>query len=253
MADNREIYNTLYTAAQVDLVSDSPYDDYMIALRFALIREFGAGRDVLDLCCGTGAFLVPMMERFHSAVGLDFSSNMLDGLLERLGGRVPDNVRIVEADAAAIPLRDALFDFVYSYTSLYNVPDLERALCEVGRVLKPGGVAALELANSNSLAAVAARAFHEHAGWSMAYPAPLRTLRALLKRAGLEVVRHHAFQLLPLFGAPPALRAFRILATPRWKTVLGVRVGGRILDQWISGAWPLVHLAYRHLFVVRKP
>ena len=78
MSDNRDIYNTRYTEDNVSLVTSGPYDDFMINLRFSLIREFGAGRDVLDLCCGT-ADLTLALARQGSAriISCDFSHAML--------------------------------------------------------------------------------------------------------------------------------------------------------------------------------
>ena len=253
MSDNRDIYNTRYTEDNVSLVTSGPYDDFMINLRFSLIREFGAGRDVLDLCCGTGSFLIPMLGIVKSAVGLDFSSNMLDGFRRQLGGPMPGNLKLVEADASSVPFRDEIFDFVYSYTALYNVPDLAGALNEVGRVLRRGGHAALELGNCNSLAMVVDRAFHEQEGWAIPYMVPLRAMGELLNNAGLSRERRYSFQLLPMFGAPRTLGYLKPLATPRWKKIMGVQLGGRMLDQWVSGAWPFRHFAFRHLFVVHKP
>ena len=42
------------------------------------------------------------------------------------------------------------------------------------------------------------------------------------------------------------------LATPLWKPVLGLRIGGKMLDEWIASAPLLRRLAFRHLVVVRK-
>ena len=51
----------------------------------------------------------------------------------------------------SFPFEDASFDVVYSFKVLAHVPDIERALEEVARVLAPGGTAILEFYNPKSL------------------------------------------------------------------------------------------------------
>src|SRR3954454_6647469 len=84
--DNREISNRNYSASQLDLVADDAVNQNLIALRLDYVRRLGAGKDVLDLCCGTGSYLLPALGQMRSAVAVDFSSTMLDGLRDRLGG-----------------------------------------------------------------------------------------------------------------------------------------------------------------------
>ena len=55
----------------------------------------------------------------------------------RILGAVPD--LYAAADAEALPFEDEQFDAVYSQVVLYRLPDPVRALCEIGRVLAPGG------------------------------------------------------------------------------------------------------------------
>ncbi|MEA2478138.1 MAG: hypothetical protein QOJ07_60, partial [Thermoleophilaceae bacterium] len=123
-ADNREIYNRNYSGRECDIGggdSDALTRE-MVAMRSGYVRRLGHGRDVLDLCCGTGTYLLPDLASFRSAVAVDFSANMLDGLRARLPDPQPENLTILEEDAAELSLADASIDFAWSWTSLYYVP-----------------------------------------------------------------------------------------------------------------------------------
>ncbi len=118
---------------------------------------------VLELGCGTGVLWrgsvkVPREWRVFLT---DMSAGMLDetrGSLVRLGR----SFIYAQADAQAIPFRDASFDGVIANHMLYHVPDIPRALDEIRRVLKPGGfcyAATMGLANMREMNELAARFF----------------------------------------------------------------------------------------------
>jgi SAM-dependent methyltransferase len=96
---------------------------------------------VLELGCGTGDFWVANADRLPAGWRLhlsDLSEGMLRAALDEVGRawrRVPGMV----TDAQAVPADDATFDAVVANQMLYPVPDRDRALVEVRRVLRPGG------------------------------------------------------------------------------------------------------------------
>jgi ubiquinone/menaquinone biosynthesis C-methylase UbiE len=249
--DNREIYNRNYSVSQLDLVADDAVNQNLIALRLDYVSRFGTGEDVLDLCCGTGSYLLPNLDRMRSAVAVDFSSTMLDGLRERLGGSVPDNLTILEEDAGDLSLADASVDFVFSWTSLYYMTDLARVLDEVRRVLRPGGVAALELGNRWSINTVISNAQHRQSGWAKPHHVPYRALRRMVAER-FDVRDWRSFQLINSYGAPRSLRLLACVSSERWAPVLGRRSGGRTVDERLSSAPPLRPLAFRHIAVVER-
>jgi demethylmenaquinone methyltransferase/2-methoxy-6-polyprenyl-1,4-benzoquinol methylase len=87
---------------------------------------------VLDLACGTGDFykLVAKQDPGAQIVAADLTEPML---------RVASLPNSVCADASYLPFADASFDAVYIGYGLRNFPNLEQALSEVRRTLKPGG------------------------------------------------------------------------------------------------------------------
>jgi ubiquinone/menaquinone biosynthesis methyltransferase len=90
---------------------------------------------VLDLACGTGDFSKLVMSKVVGArtVAADLTHQMI--LLARKDGVQAG----VCCDAMRLPFPDGAFDGVFVGYGLRNFPQLEAAVREIGRVLKPGG------------------------------------------------------------------------------------------------------------------
>ena len=95
------------------------------------------GDEVLDACCGTGDLAIAARGgRAGRVTGLDFSEPML----ERARRKDPA-IEWVQGDLLELPFADASFDAATVGFGVRNVDDLERALAELRRVLRPGGTA----------------------------------------------------------------------------------------------------------------
>ena len=109
--------------------------------RLAVEAVVQPGDRVLDACCGTGDLAVAAEREGGVVTGLDFSP----GMLER-ARRKSDTVTWVEGDLLALPFDDDAFDAATVGFGVRNVADLEVALAELRRVLRPGGrLAILEI------------------------------------------------------------------------------------------------------------
>jgi demethylmenaquinone methyltransferase / 2-methoxy-6-polyprenyl-1,4-benzoquinol methylase len=99
------------------------------------------GDDVLDACCGTGDLALAAHAEGGNVTGLDFSERMLER-----ARRKSSAVEWVRGDLLALPFADGSFDAATIGFGVRNVLDLERALSELRRVLRPGGrLAILEI------------------------------------------------------------------------------------------------------------
>ena len=101
------------------------------------------GEKWLDVCCGTGKLTLAirrMLGHDGEVVGLDFTPSMLAVArrAEQLAN-LPQPIRWVEADALNIPYVDEMIDGVTIGFGLRNLPDFDRGIREMRRVLKPGG------------------------------------------------------------------------------------------------------------------
>jgi demethylmenaquinone methyltransferase/2-methoxy-6-polyprenyl-1,4-benzoquinol methylase len=99
------------------------------------------GDDVLDACCGTGDLAIAARKAGGKVTGLDFSEPMLER-----ARRKDATIEWVRGDLLELPFADASFDAATVGFGVRNVVDLERALAELRRVLRPGGrLAILEI------------------------------------------------------------------------------------------------------------
>ena len=142
-----------------------------------------AGRDVLDIGGGRGHYAHLCRERgARSVVALDVCASLLKA------GSTP----AVVADAAALPVRDGSCDVAIAALVLSYV-DCRRALAEVARILRPGGVLIVSELHAEGVARGGwRRTFPAIGGATVTLEAPAlapAVLASEIERAGLEVVR----------------------------------------------------------------
>ncbi len=102
------------------------------------------GDKVLDACCGTGDLALASLRLLGSGgevTGLDFSERMLER-----ARRKSSEIEWIRGDLLRLPFPNETFDAVTVGFGVRNVEDLDAALGELRRVLKPGGrLAILEI------------------------------------------------------------------------------------------------------------
>jgi SAM-dependent methyltransferase len=127
-------------AARMGALRRARYDLEPYIESFADFKS-GHDRDVLEIGVGMGCDHLRWAEAGPSSLtGVDLTDRAIEFTREHLAlQRLTSHLR--QADAEKLPFEDAKFDRVYSWGVLHHSPNTPRAIEEVLRVLRPGGVA----------------------------------------------------------------------------------------------------------------
>jgi SAM-dependent methyltransferase len=137
-------------AFRADYLTVYPHRDLESARQeVAHLVEQGVRGRVLDLCCGFGRHALALRKRGADVFGLDLSPDLLARARELPDGELLHD-RLVRADARAIPFASGCFDALvnlFSSFGYFGDDGDARVLSEIARVLRPGGLAVLDLMN----------------------------------------------------------------------------------------------------------
>jgi ubiquinone/menaquinone biosynthesis C-methylase UbiE len=121
--------------------------DYMSeSFRFADWR----GKEVLEVGCGSGVDALEFARNGAIVTATDMTDNSVK-LTRALAEEAGLHVKVVQTSALELPFPDNSFDCVYSFGVLHHIPDVDTALMEIHRVLRPGGTVMAMLYYRNSL------------------------------------------------------------------------------------------------------
>ena len=179
-----------------------------VAAEFLEWLAVPAGARWIDVGCGTGALGETILDRAapDRVVAIEPSPAFLEFAASRLGDR---RISFFEGDAQALPVEDETFDVAVAGLVLNFVPDAAKAISEMRRVVRPGGIVAVyvwDYAGEMQLMRrfwdaagaldPAARELDEGHRFPICRPEPLR---ALFAEAGLGDVQDRAIDVPTLF------------------------------------------------------
>lgn len=128
---------------------DRHYESLYPYLLPFLDLETMRGKCVLEIGLGLGFTMSRLAKVAKVCVGLDISGNSL--FLNQARDRHFDiRSHLVQASATHVPISDNTFDMVISIGCLHHIPDIESAIAEIHRVLKPDGIFKGMIYNRNS-------------------------------------------------------------------------------------------------------
>lgn len=100
------------------------------------ISAAASGKDVLELATGPGMIAKHIASSAKSVTATDFAPKMIETAKK---GSVPENVSFEVADATNLRYQNDSFDLVVIANALHIIPEPEKALAEIDRVLKANG------------------------------------------------------------------------------------------------------------------
>jgi len=133
----------------------------------------GDGRTLLDIGCNWGRWTIAAARAGWRPTGIDLAKKSV-GAARRVAEQLGVEAEYVVGDARELPFGDESFDAVFSYSVLQHLAkeDVPRAVAEVRRVLRPGGVVWVEMPNARgalNLVRQARRGFSAGAGQDVRY------------------------------------------------------------------------------------
>jgi len=243
---NQKIYNKNYSETNITHNFQCDYNQEMISLRFKILNKYCKNKKVADFGCGTGSYLIPLSKITKEITGIDFSKNMLNILKSKIKNKNYNNIKIYQGNIKNTSLESGSFDVVFSIATLYYIPEVEKVILEMNRVLKKGGIAIFEMGNLWSLNTLVVR--KAPTGVKSFHISPAKMER-VIKQAKFKILECKYFQLFPMCSGPLYLK---LLANSKWKMILGKKIRGGMLDEIISSFPLFKHFAFRYLFICQK-
>lgn len=241
-----EYYNQEAMGAKDDkkeagsLVQFNPF--FLASYRFLQNSLSGGNqhKKVLDYGCGTGVHLSWLAERFQNVTGVDLSQASINKAL----ANKPANVELVVGDCENLPFANEAFDVVFDGGTFSSL-DFEKALREIHRVLKPGGLlAGIETLGHNPLTNIK------------------RKLNILLGKrtswAGDHIFKMQSLEVVKKYFNIQELRFFHLISWVAFPLVWFP--GGKVLLKCLEGldhvlitlVPPLKKYSFKVVFVLKK-
>jgi ubiquinone/menaquinone biosynthesis C-methylase UbiE len=143
----------VHDAAYFDRVEKERYRQQYWQREFFRYDENG-NRRVLEVGIGLGTDIRQFARAGAEVSGVDITDRHLELTAENFAS-IGKSIALRKADATAIPFPDESFDVVHSFGVLHHIPDVDKVLVEIHRVLKPGGTLQCAVYHRLSLAALA--------------------------------------------------------------------------------------------------
>ena len=139
-----------YTKEYFEEIEKARYEVSPEILPFAQFENF-KGKKLLEVGVGAGTDFLQWVRGGTKAYGIDLTQEAIDHVQHRLDIYGLEAEQLIVGDSENLPFEDNFFDVVYSWGVIHHTPNTERALNEIIRVLKPGGVAKIMIYHRHSL------------------------------------------------------------------------------------------------------
>ena len=130
---NKKIWDLYAPIYEKAMRADQKYYNYM----YNRIPSQIGGKVVLEIATGPGLLAKHVASASKRMIATDYSEGMIK---EAMKGEYPANLTFEVADATSLPYEDNSFDVVLIANALHVMPNPEKALAEIDRVLKDNGI-----------------------------------------------------------------------------------------------------------------
>lgn len=141
-----------FTKAYFEDIEEKRYEIHPEVFSFAQFSRF-YGKKILEVGIGAGTDFIQWVRSGTEAYGIDLTPEAIEHVKKRLNLYGLEAKEIKTGDAENLDYSDNTFDLVYSFGVIHHSPDTIKALEEIIRVLKPGGMAKIMVYHRNSLLA----------------------------------------------------------------------------------------------------
>ena len=112
----------------------------------------------LDVGCGIGAHSIRLAKRGFSVLAVDFSEYVLKKAeLNLQNSGLIDNIQLQHENILSLSFADRTFDYILCWGVLMHIPDIEKAISELDRVLKKDGILVISEGNMFSIESIILR------------------------------------------------------------------------------------------------
>ena len=170
----RSALSTKYSRQYFDEIEDFRYSVEPEVFSFAQFTRF-RGQKVLEVGVGAGTDFIQWVRAGAKSYGVDLTEEAVEHVGNRLRvyGLSAEEVRV--ADAEDLPYTDNTFDLVYSWGVIHHTPDTIKALEEIIRVTRIGGIIKVMVYNRRSL-----NAFYQYLRFGLLGGKPFKSISWVL-------------------------------------------------------------------------
>ena len=120
--------------------------------RVTELIDLPVGSRALDAGCGICDYAIRLARRGFEVTAIDFSESVIPAARANVARNgLADRIAVSQADILSLGFADGAFDCVLCWGVLMHIPDIDRALDELTRVLQPGGVLVISEGNLRSI------------------------------------------------------------------------------------------------------
>ena len=147
-----EVDKEKFTKEYFEEIEETRYRLQPEIFTFAEFTRFH-GKKVLEVGVGAGTDFLQWVRAGADASGIDLTEQAIEHVRHRLElyNLKPGELHV--SDCEQLPFPDNFFDLVYSWGVIHHTPDTKKALDEIVRVCKPGGICKIMIYHRNSLLA----------------------------------------------------------------------------------------------------